>query len=374
LGASSLEDPASGPTLPLLIASHQRRLILISASCRTLTMRLQEIAERIGAESRGDGETELSGVAAFTSATSTDLIFLESSKYADAAVASSAGAFVVGQFDKSALKSLAENRPLLIARNPRLAFARAAEILRRAEQPIGAVHPTAVVDPTAQLGRGVSVGPGAFIGPRVVLGEDVSIGPACLLLSDVILGNQTTLIARVTIYPKTTLGQRCLIHAGVVLGSDGFGFARDDDSGRYEKFPQIGALVIGDDVEIGANTTIDRGALEATVIGNGVKIDNLVQIAHNVEIGDNVVIASQTGVSGSSVIERNCIVAGQVGIADHVRIEEGAILGAQCGVPTKKVIRGRGVVFWGTPARPIAEYLRELAALTRLARRKKPGE
>jgi UDP-3-O-[3-hydroxymyristoyl] glucosamine N-acyltransferase len=144
----------------------------------------------------------------------------------------------------------------------------------------------------------------------------------------------------------------------------------DPATGRYHKFPQIGRLEIGNDVEIGANTTIDRGALDATVISDGVKLDNLVQVGHNVHIGRNVVIASQTGISGSSVLEDNVIVGGQVGIADHVRIESGVILGAQCGVLSKKVVRGKNVVFWGTPARPIAEYLRELATLSRLAKKK----
>src|SRR5439155_11239716 len=164
-------------------------------------------------------------------------------------------------------------------------------------------------------------------------------------------------------------GNRVAVHAGAVLGSAGFGYVRDEQTGVYEAFPQIGRLEIGDDVEIGANATIDRGALDATVIGRGVKIDNLVHIAHNVIIGDNVVIAALTGISGSVVIEKNAVIAGQVGIADHVRVEEGAILGAQCGVPSKKVIRGKGVVFWGTPARPIAEYLKELAVLARMAKK-----
>src|SRR5262249_43107167 len=175
----------------------------------------------------------------------------------------------------------------------------------------------------------------------------------------------------VTIYPNVTVGNRVFVHAGAVLGSDGFGYVRDPATGRYEKFPQIGRLEIGDDVEIGANSTIDRGALDATRIGRGTKIDNLVHIAHNVQIGENVVIAAQTGLSGSAVLENDVIVAGQVGIADHVRIESGAILGAQCGVPSNKVIRGKGIIFWGTPARPIRGYLKELATLSRLAKRTK---
>ena len=154
-----------------------------------------------------------------------------------------------------------------------------------------------------------------------------------------------------------------------MLGGDGFGYVRDRETGKYEKFPQIGGLEIEDDVEIGANSTIDRGALELTRIGSGTKIDNLVHIGHNVQVGRDVVIAAQTGVSGSAVIEDGVVIGGQVGIADHVRIEAGAILGAQSGIPSKKVIRGKGVVFWGTPARPIGEYLKGLAALARLTRK-----
>jgi UDP-3-O-[3-hydroxymyristoyl] glucosamine N-acyltransferase len=165
------------------------------------------------------------------------------------------------------------------------------------------------------------------------------------------------------------LGNRVIVHSGAVLGSDGFGYVRDEKTGCYEKFPQTGRLEIEDDVEIGANSTIDRGALDLTRIGRGSKIDNLVHVGHNVLIGKNVVIAAQTGISGSAVIEDNVVIAGQVGIADHVRIEEGAILGAQAGVPSNKVIRGKGIVFWGTPARPIRQYLKELAALGRLAKK-----
>jgi UDP-3-O-[3-hydroxymyristoyl] glucosamine N-acyltransferase len=161
------------------------------------------------------------------------------------------------------------------------------------------------------------------------------------------------------------------VQAGAVLGSEGFGYVRDSKTGHYEQFPQIGRLAIEDDVEIGANSTIDRGALDETRIRRGTKIDNLVHIGHNVQIGQDVVIAAQTGLSGSVTIEDNVIMGGQVGIADHVRVEAGAILGAQSGIPTKKVIRGKGVVFWGTPARPIREYLKELAFLSRSAKKQR---
>ena len=156
----------------------------------------------------------------------------------------------------------------------------------------------------------------------------------------------------------------------MVLGSDGFGYVRDKATGKYHKFPQVGRLEIEDDVEIGSNSTVDRGALEATRISRGTKIDNLVHVGHNVQIGEDVVIAAQTGLSGSAVVENAVIIGGQVGIADHVRIEAGAILGAQSGIPSKKVIRGKGIVFWGTPARPIKDYLKELAVLARLSKKK----
>ncbi len=185
----------------------------------------------------------------------------------------------------------------------------------------------------------------------------------------VVIGSHCRLDPNVTAYSGTTLGDRVIVKAGAVLGGTGFGYVRDFQTGRYEQSPQIGRLVIEDDVEIGANSTVDRGALDETRISRGTKIDNLVHIGHNVLIGENVVIAAQTGVSGSAVIANNVIIGGQVGIADHVRIEEGAILGAQSGIPTKKVIRGKGVVFWGTPARPIREYLKELAFLSRSAKK-----
>jgi UDP-3-O-[3-hydroxymyristoyl] glucosamine N-acyltransferase len=166
------------------------------------------------------------------------------------------------------------------------------------------------------------------------------------------------------------LGDRVIVHAGAVLGSDGFGYVRDRGTGHYEKFPQVGRLEIGDDVEIGANSTIDRGALEVTRIGRGAKIDNLVHIGHNCQIGDDAVIAAQVGLSGSVSIGKGAILGGQVGIGEHAQIEEGVMLGGQAGVLPHKLVRGRGVAFWGTPARPLREYLKQLAALARLAKKK----
>jgi UDP-3-O-[3-hydroxymyristoyl] glucosamine N-acyltransferase len=205
---------------------------------------------------------------------------------------------------------------------------------------------------------------GATIGDRVVVGPGTHVG------AGVRIGADSVLRSNVTVYPGAEIGARVVVHAGTVLGSDGFGYVRDEATGAYEAFPQVGRLVVEDDVEFGALCTVDRGALGETRIGAGAKLDNQVHVAHNCRIGRNVVIAAQTGIAGSSVVEDNVVIAGQVGIADHVTIESGAILGAQCGVPTGKVIRGPGMLFWGTPARPIRQVLKELAALARLAKKK----
>jgi UDP-3-O-[3-hydroxymyristoyl] glucosamine N-acyltransferase len=311
------------------------------------------------------GEAEVSGIASVASATHSDLVYATSDAHLADALNSNAGAIVAGDFARAS----SGKKPFLIAKNPKLAFARAATLLEGNDEDRAGVHPSAVVAPEARIGKHVFVGTmcviaGGTIGDRTIIGARSTIAP------DVVIGKNCKIHANVTIRSGTTLGDNVEVQSGTVLGSDGFGYVRDHETGRYEKFPQIGRLEIGDDVEIGANVTIDRGALDATTIGRGVKIDNLVHIGHNVAIGENVVIAAQTGISGSVVIEKDAIIAGQVGIADHVRIEEGVILGAQCGVPSNKIIRGKGIVYWGTPARPIREYLKELAVLARLAKKK----
>jgi len=328
-------------------------------------MKATELASALGAELIGDPDVTVTWIASLESAESGDLVFVDSEKHLAAALASPAAAIIAGDFARRAQSP----KPLLIVRHPKLAFSRAARHLRRIPKEQGGVHPFAAIDPTAKLGANVSVREFASVSAEVTIGAGTKIGVGCCIGSRVTIGEHCELKANVTVYPGTRIGNRVTVHAGAVLGSDGFGYVRDPDTGRYEAFPQVGRLEIEDDVEIGANTTIDRGALDATVIGRGVKLDNLVHVGHNVSIGADVVIAAQTGISGSSAIEKGAVVAGQVGIADHVRIEAGAILGAQCGVPTGKIIRGRGILFWGTPARPIRQYLKELAALARLARK-----
>ncbi len=329
---------------------------------------LNDIAHAIGAQLVGDGNVEVDRVASLASAGERDLVFIEDATHLPEAQTSRAGAVIAGDFAAAACWK----KPLLIVPHPRIAFARAAALLQPAALAASGIDPTAAVDATARLGADVSIGPHSSVAARASIGDRTSIGARVSIGAGVVIGRDCVIYPNVAVYPGTTLGDRVIVHAGAVLGADGFGFVRDDSTGRYEKFPQVGTLRIGDDVEIGANTTIDRGALDATVVGRGTKLDNLVHVGHNVQIGEDVVIAAQTGISGSSVVESSAVIGGQVGIGDHVRICEGAILGAQGGVPSNKVIRGKGIVFWGTPARPIRQYLKELAALARLA--KKRGE
>jgi UDP-3-O-[3-hydroxymyristoyl] glucosamine N-acyltransferase len=330
-----------------------------------MPMTAQALAKSLGAKLVGSGEVELSGVASAATAGSSDLIFVEEESLLRAALNSAAGAVLAGEFAAASKAS----KPLLIARQPRLAFARAAGMLRPPAEHPARVHPSALVRESAKLGKDVGIGPQALVGHNCVVGDRTRIGANSYIDDGVKLGSDCRIGPNVTIHAGTKVGHRVLVQAGTVLGSAGFGYVRDAESGRYEQFPQLGRLEIGDEVEIGANVTIDRGALEATIIGRGVKIDNLVHIAHNVQIGENVVIAALTGISGSSVIESNVVVGGQVGIGDHARIQEGVILGSGSGVLTKKIVRGKGVVFWGRPAKPLKEYLRELAALARLAKK-----
>jgi len=339
---------------------------------------LRDLAENLGCRLFGDTSITVATVSSLQSAKSDGLVFVDDAQHLDAALRSSAAAVISGDFAAGACAANT-TKPILISAQPRLAFARAARLLRTPRRN-RAIHPSAIVPASAEIGKNVAIGPRAILGEHVQVGDETTIGAGSVIGDDggnevggytVKIGSHCRLDPNVIIYPGTTLGDRVIVQAGAVLGSAGFGYVRDSQTGRYEQFPQVGRLVIEDDVEIGANSTVDRGALDETRIGRGTKIDNLVHVGHNVHIGQDVVIAAQTGLSGSAVVEDNVIIGGQVGIADHVRIEAGAILGAQSGIPTKKVIRGKGVVFWGTPARPIREYLKELAFVSRSAKKER---
>jgi len=325
---------------------------------------LRDLADQLGCRLLGDGSTTVAGVSSLQSATSSSLAFVDAPEYLDAALRSSAAALIAGDFAASASAA----KPILISSQPRLVFARAARLLREPDLS-RAVHPSAVVPASAEVGKNASIGPRAVLGEHVRIGDETTVGAGCVFGDCVEVGSRCRLDANVTIYSGTSLGHRVVIQAGAVLGSEGFGYVRDAETGHYEQFPQVGRLVIEDDVEIGANSTIDRGALDETRIHRGTKIDNLVHVGHNVQIGQDVVIAAQVGLSGSVTIEDNVIMGGQVGIGDHARVGKGAILGGQCGILPKKVVRAKGIVLWGTPARPLRQYLRELAFLSRAAKK-----
>ncbi len=301
--------------------------------------RMSEIAEWIGVKDPGF-EAEITEVSDMEGATAGSLVFALDSAMLAAAVESKAGAILASK--KLTAQEL-DTRILWVS-DPRYAFAQVAQGLRGKGFEAG-IHPTAVI------GEGVTIGAGTSIGPGVVIGDGVVIGKDCNIL------------ARVTIYAGAVLGDGVVVQAGAVLGATGFGYARNAETGEYLVFPQQGRLYVEDNVEIGANTTIDRGALGETRIGRGTKIDNLVHIGHNCLIGKNVVIAAQTGISGSSVVEDGAILGGQVGIGEHATVGAGVILGGGAGVLSGKKMRGPGEVFWGRPARPLKEYLRDLARL-----------
>ncbi|AFL88979.1 UDP-3-O-(3-hydroxymyristoyl) glucosamine N-acyltransferase [Terriglobus roseus DSM 18391] len=299
-----------------------------------------EIAEWLDVPAEGVADAEIERVAAPESAGPDAVVFATSAAALTDALASTAGLVLVN----TKIAADKNNSRMLRVPDARLAFAIVADRLRPRE--VAEIDPTASVADTATIAEGVSIGPGSVIGRGVCVGRESRIG------------------ARVVIEDGVVLGERVQVQAGVVLGARGFGYARRPD-GSYLLFPQQGALVIEDDVEIGANSTIDRGALGETRIGAGTKIDNLVHIGHNVRLGRNVIIAAQTGISGSSVVEDGAILGGQVGMGEHAIVGPGVILGGGAGVLSNKKLYGAGQVFWGRPARPLKQYLRDLARLSR---------
>jgi UDP-3-O-[3-hydroxymyristoyl] glucosamine N-acyltransferase len=331
------------------------------------TITLSQLAVKLGAEvDRGlaaqAADPVITGVSSIPAAGPGCLVFAEEEASFAAALASPAAAILVS----SQVVIPSDGKPVLRVPQPRLAFARAA-VLLRAEQPYASIHATAVVAPGVQIAGDVSIGAHTSIEEGASIGAATIIGSGAVIGAGVRIGSHCRIYPRVVIYPGVALGDRVVIHAGAVLGADGFGYVRDQASGEYTQFPQQGTLIIEDDVEVGANTTIDRGALQETRIARGAKLDNLIHIGHNVSIGRNVVIAAQTGISGSSVIGDGAILGGQVGMGDHALVGPGVILGGQAGILPKKKLLGAGIVFWGTPAKPVRQYLKELAVLARMA-------
>jgi len=322
-----------------------------------MTRTANELAKFLACTLEGDGSTPVSGVAAPASARDSDLIYVDRPRNLGPAAASAARCVVIAPGLPLGGKTL------LRAANPKLAFARAAEWLMPPAPIAVGIHPTALISATAQLASGVSAGPYAVIEDDVKIGAGTQIGAFCFVGRAATIGEACRLYPRVTLYARARLANRVIVHSGAVIGSDGFGYVLEGE--KRVKFPQAGQIEIHDDVEIGANTTIDRGSLDRTEIHAGVKVDNLVHVAHNVWIGENTVIAAQTGISGSVMIGKNVAFGGQAGLGDHCEVEDGAIIGGQAGILPGKIIRS-GQIVWGTPARPLAKFKEQFAWLGRL--------
>jgi len=331
-------------------------------------MTVRELIAELGGELiQGDPETQLLGVGDVSAAMGLDLVFAE--KFASLQLAFSSRASAVVTSYRVMLPT-ESSKAVIATEQPRLWFAQAARLLQEPPLVTG-VHPTASVAKDAMVSQGTSIGACAVIGHGASIGPWTRVDAGAVIGDQVHIGEHCHIYPRVVIYGGTELWDRVVVHAGAVLGADGFGYVHDRFTGQYTQFPQQGTLVIEDDVEIGANSTIDRGALTETRIRRGTKIDNLVHIGHNCDIGENVVMASLTGISGSSTVGNGAVLAGQVGVGDHAHIGPGVILGGQAGVLSGKTVTTTGTVLWGTPAKPLREYLRELATLARLSRRGK---
>jgi UDP-3-O-[3-hydroxymyristoyl] glucosamine N-acyltransferase len=321
-------------------------------------MRVRELAEWLGATFEGDGEKELTGVAPLETAGAADVAFAATRKAALQAESSAAGCLLVPEDWPSP-----SYRTVIRVAEPRTSFARALNRFYPTVELKPGVHPTAVLGNNVELGAMVYVGPHAVVGDGTRIGAASSIGAGSVVGKRVMIGEGSVLHANVTIYDNVDIGRRAILHSGVVIGADGFGYVMEED--RWQKFPQVGRVEIGDHVEIGANSCVDRAAMGVTSIGEGTKLDNMVHVGHNCRIGRHVVVAAQTGFSGGVVVEDYAVIGGQVGIGDKARIESRAVLGSGCGVLTSKIVRSRETV-WGTPARPLKQHLEQLANLARL--------
>ncbi len=327
-----------------------------------MVLTVAEIARKLGADFEGDGDCQITGLAGLLEARAGDISFLSNPRYATAAADTQASAVVVSLDWARPSKASA----LIRAGNPDKAFAQIAEWFTppAVEHPAG-IHPAAVVSPDTNIAKSASIGPLCVIEPGVSVGDRTVISAGCYLGHDVAIGQDSKLYPHVTVRERCQIGNRVIVHNGTVIGSDGFGYTVDGKGVRH-KIPQIGIVVIGDDVEIGANVTIDRARFGKTRIGNGVKIDNLVQIAHNVVIGDNTVIVAQVGIAGSAHVGARVIVAGQAGVGGHITVGDGAIIAGQAGatkdVPPNDVVVG----FPAVSRREFAQHQANVAHLPAL--------
>jgi UDP-3-O-[3-hydroxymyristoyl] glucosamine N-acyltransferase len=325
-------------------------------------MLVKDLAAWLGSEFEGDGDADVQHAATLEDAGPADVSFLSHPRFEKQAAESQAGCILVPlDFFNAA------SRTVIRVVDPRAAIARAIAKLYPPVRPPAGVHPSASIAPGVILASDVFIGPFVSIGEGSRIGARTAIAAGCSIAGAVEIGEDCVLHARVSLYSNVRIGNRAILHSGCVIGADGFGFVMA--SGAYQKFPQVGRVEIGDDVEIGANTCIDRAALGVTRIGDGTKLDNMVHVGHNCTIGKHVVVAAQTGLSGGVTVGDYAVIGGQVGIGDKARIEARAVLGSGSGVLTSKIVRA-GEVMWGTPARPLKEHLAQLAALSKLAKKK----
>lgn len=316
-----------------------------------------DLARFLNCSVTGNPNAPLRGVASPESASADDLIYVDSPRHVERAIGSAAHCVITPETLPIAGKTC------LATSRPKIAFSRAAAWLNPPPPIAQGIHPTAVIAETASIATDASVGPFAVIEHGVSIGRGSEIGAFCFIGKNAEIGVDCRLYPRVTLYGGVILKDRVIVHSGAVLGADGFGYVTEER--HHWKFPQAGRLEMGNDVEIGANATIDRGSLAVTRLGEQVKIDNLVHIAHNVSVGDRTLIAAQTGIAGSSAIGADVIIGGQVGVADHCRLQDGCVVGAQAGIPSGKVINA-GITVWGCPARPLDRVKKQHAWYARL--------
>ena len=317
--------------------------------------RVQEIADLVSGTVQGNAKAEIQTVGSLERAGAGALAYAEG-KYLQNVAESAASCVLVPSGDFP-------GRTVIVVDQPRVAFAKIALWLFPFERPFEGVHSSAIVSESASLAADVAVGAWTFVDAGARIGKGTVVFPSCFLGRSSEIGSNCVVYPHVVVYPGVRVGDRVVLHAGTVLGADGFGFVFDGE--RQVKVPQVGNVTIGSDVEIGANTCVDRAALDETVISEGAKIDNLCQIAHNVQIGAHAIISSQTGIAGSSHIGTGAIIGGQVGIGDYCRIDDRAMLGSQCGILSRKRVPA-GEVYWGTPARPLKDIKLQQAHLSRL--------
>ena len=318
--------------------------------------RVSELSEHVGGTVVGDGEVVIRRVNSLEAAGEGDITYIEDEKFFEAAARSNASCVIVSE--SAALDLSCQIK----VKRPKLAFALIAEILHPPKRRESDVHSSAAIADTADVALTAYVGPHVTIGDRSTVGVGTQILSGVTIGDNVSVGSDCVIHPNVVIYDDVTIGDRVILHAGVVIGADGFGYVRDEQS--HYKFPQIGTVVIEDDVELGAHTCVDRAALGRTRVGKGTKLDNMVHVGHNCDIGERVVIAAQTGISGSVTIEDDCIIGGQVGFGDHIRVQSGAVIGSKAGILPGKIVRPG--VWWGIPIQPLDEYKRLNAHLSRV--------